>query len=419
LLPDITKDNTKSSQHSVVTKWAKQFGVEDAVAQLLDHQLQNRSLLVVSPLLYCAEHGHTELAKLLLTDPHFELSGSCFTHAIQSGNDELATLFLTSTGLTHGMAQTALVEACQHGRANIVKLLLSHPNHQVNPAGQNNDQECLMKACSGGHLEVAKLLLKDGRVYPNYQAASPLVAACQFGHVEVVKLLIDNLSQSQFQYVRRLCLGKACSNGKLEVVKLLADGRFDVDRPFSLNVALYAACTRARLPTVHWLLSDSRIDLPNLTMGPPTPLKFLRFEAGLELQPSDCPVLVVSLLLLRHRYRECLSSLDQKQSSDELVSATKPFRDGITSILNRRKDLVAEALPVSDLAELCCSYIPDLSYHHDASTLFTSLHSSSPCSCLSSSSISSSVSSPRDPISLPLAFSNIKFRFSFDSLSNF
>ena len=95
-----------------------------------------------------------------------------------------------------------MLEACQTGRTEIVKLLLD--NYNCEESGMNvksrYDLTPFMKACQNGHKDVVKLLLDSskGTIELKLNARdgfgwTALMHACFEGHKNVVKLLLDDL----------------------------------------------------------------------------------------------------------------------------------------------------------------------------------------------------------------------------------
>ena len=88
--------------------------------------------------------------------------------------------------------RTALHRASSRGHAEVVKLLLAHPDINVNVLSQYGDTPFLF-ACENGQVAVVRLLLQDPRVdilLPDDAGCSPLWKASYFCRQEVVRWLI-------------------------------------------------------------------------------------------------------------------------------------------------------------------------------------------------------------------------------------
>jgi len=88
--------------------------------------------------------------------------------------------------------QTALYNACFHGRASNAADLLKSPKIDVNKAGTEGITPFYL-ACAQGHQKVVLLLLKDLRVNvnkPNHNQLSPLSYASQEGHLSVLQSIL-------------------------------------------------------------------------------------------------------------------------------------------------------------------------------------------------------------------------------------
>lgn len=95
--------------------------------------------------------------------------------------------------MSNSFASTALHLAADYGQDSIVRILLAHPDINVNPL-DNHGATPLFWACRYGNTEVVRLLLQDGRVQA-HQAnprtrSTPLREAAANGHADVIRLMI-------------------------------------------------------------------------------------------------------------------------------------------------------------------------------------------------------------------------------------
>ncbi len=99
--------------------------------------------------------------------------------------------------------------ACLHGKEDIVKILLRHP--EVDPSSCNN--RALTAARKNGHLGIVKLLLQDSRVDPSIDENAVLYNSIRNGHLDIVKILIEDFRvdfASKRNYALRLALKGNC-----------------------------------------------------------------------------------------------------------------------------------------------------------------------------------------------------------------
>lgn len=81
----------------------------------------------------------------------------------------------------------ALLKACSGGHTDIVRMLLSDP--RVDPSCRLNKP--IIRACEEGHLEIVRLLIMDHRLFPT-NFSTCLQRASRFGRFEVVKMLLND-----------------------------------------------------------------------------------------------------------------------------------------------------------------------------------------------------------------------------------
>ena len=170
-------------------------------------------------------------------------------------NNYLNTIKLLTDEIDFLMDKSNLVvQACQYGHIEIVKLLLE--KYKIDPSiGKNGP---FIVACKYGHIEIVKLFLKDSRINPADYDNLAIVKATENGHIEIVKLLfkrIDHNSQSQ----NNISIRWACENGYLEIVKMLLLDK-NVDPSANNNDAIIDACENGHTEIVKLLLKDSRVN---------------------------------------------------------------------------------------------------------------------------------------------------------------
>ncbi|CAE7226808.1 ANK3, partial [Symbiodinium sp. CCMP2456] len=136
---------------------AARTGMTATVEQLL-HRPQDPNLGNPAPLLFAADNGHIEAARLLL-------------EASADANISENTVFNDAT---------PLILACQNGHFQVARLLL-RAKADVDKADLD-DVTPLHLACHYGHLQVAQLLLEAKAVVDKSSqpdSATPLMLACR------------------------------------------------------------------------------------------------------------------------------------------------------------------------------------------------------------------------------------------------
>eukprot|EP00981_Chlorochromonas_danica_P007389 scaffold1708_cov156-Ochromonas_danica.AAC.3 len=156
---------------------------------------------------------------------------------------------------------TALEISAENGYEEMVKLLLLHPEINVNAQNSVSLNSALYRACENGHVGVIKALLNDRRVEFGW---CPFHVACSRGNIEAVQALLsdDRLEVNIGDMNGWTALHAACGNGHVEVVKALLS-----DRCLNINAltkhkwtALFAASRNGHMKVVETLLSDGRVD---------------------------------------------------------------------------------------------------------------------------------------------------------------
>ena len=124
-----------------------------------------------------------------------------------------------------------LLEACKHGYADRVAVLLKSPNVEVNL--QNNDGcTALMITSFEGHIEVVRLLLENGAHIDlqDIKGRSALQHASSKGHLHVIQILLENGAQVDLQDENGWsALMHASSKGYVLVVEMLLENGAKID----------------------------------------------------------------------------------------------------------------------------------------------------------------------------------------------
>ncbi|KAH8696897.1 ankyrin repeat domain-containing protein [Phaeosphaeriaceae sp. PMI808] len=186
--------------------WAARFGLCEVARRYLRtkgddtvHAVNARDSSGGHSLMYAVEHGHYEMAKLLL-DKGADVNaqggeyGNALYAASWRGHEAVVKLLLDTgadVNAQGGEYGNALQAASYGGHEAVVKLLLD-TGADVNAQGGDFDN-ALQAASEGGHEAVVKLLLDTGADV-NAQGGeygNALQVASWRGHEAVVKLLLD------------------------------------------------------------------------------------------------------------------------------------------------------------------------------------------------------------------------------------
>ena len=184
--------------------------------------------------------------------------------------------------------ESLLSNACMEGHYEVVELLLTHKNIDVNINDTYEGTSPLYGACKNGHEEVVRLLLSHPAIEVNQVnqvdkvrtdfGPTPLYTACLNGHNGVVRLLLAHTAIKVNQaktYEGITSLMVAIIMGKNEVVRqLLAHAETDVNQGKTNDgtTPLCIACNMDREEMVRLLLSHSKIDVNQTNTYGETPI---------------------------------------------------------------------------------------------------------------------------------------------------
>ena len=195
--------------------------------------------------------GHLDVIKLLLDRRDLDHVYTEFplTRAIDNGKDEAAELLITTLlDCLNTSNAVGLEYAVRDGRSDIVRLLLTHCNHDIKHINAQ-----MHIACKNGNLEIVRLLLNSGGDV-HYSNGSCLSVSSEYGHYEIAKLLIERGAISGGSYSKVNSINNASDGGHYNIVKLLIDNRdesnwYGLQTPIPIkdNRALYLACSGGHL----------------------------------------------------------------------------------------------------------------------------------------------------------------------------
>ncbi|KAJ9300227.1 hypothetical protein DTO271G3_2344 [Paecilomyces variotii] len=152
-----------------------------------------------TPLLLAAQHGYTDIVKLLLdshadieskdNDGRTPLSWAAYIY----GSNTIKLLLNNNADIESkdDIGRTPLSRAVYYNCINTVKLLLD--SHADIESQDNNGRTPLFRAAENGYTDIVKLLL-DSRAdikSKDNNGRTPLSRAAENGHADIVKLLLD------------------------------------------------------------------------------------------------------------------------------------------------------------------------------------------------------------------------------------
>ena len=170
-----------------------------------------------------------------------------------------------------------MFEACESGKAEIVKLLLERvENNNLNAIQTSGKFEgtAFVVACQNGHNEVIQLLLdlkKDKNVEFDARNRDGCTTFCAFGHKDVVQLILDHAIDRNIRLnVKDENEGTpfmlACQNGHKNIVQLFL--QYSENRNIDLNArdndgrtAFMWACQNGHTDIVKLFLHHSEVKL--------------------------------------------------------------------------------------------------------------------------------------------------------------
>jgi ankyrin repeat protein len=216
--------------------FAIQSGHVEMVKLLLHHDRGSGfSFNGIYPLKFAVEKGNTELVKLLLTQSKVQFSGlgsSPLAVAAGWGHKDLVE-WLLGTG-RFDVDSKPLLEASRHGKAPMVKTLLTHCRVNADDKDERG-KSSLSLAAREGSPESVRLLLQLGGADVNSVdngGMTPLHHAAYSGKEEVVKMLLEiediNPDVRDYRGMTPLHVTAVMNHWKVAAL-LLATGRVDIE----------------------------------------------------------------------------------------------------------------------------------------------------------------------------------------------
>lgn len=278
-----TVDSSRNNQHPPLWLAAKN-GKEDEVAELLFSTSKWRKTMKDpdgrTALWWAVSTGQARVAELLLATQAFDVNEIPDHHhgllhqAVRSDYIAVTKALLDhgaidvnikdTSGFDNPNKQTPLHLATDRGRKEIVKLLLSHPNIDVNSRDENGETP-LHTAARKTRMEILLPLLRHPDINVNSRDASGgtlLHASATEGYMEITMLLLErpDVDVNSRNVVGDTPLHKAASKGHMKILVLLL-AQADIDwaprNGYGLT-PLYLAAKHG-----HEELVDALLDTPN------------------------------------------------------------------------------------------------------------------------------------------------------------
>ncbi|KAI1409266.1 ankyrin [Hypoxylon sp. FL1857] len=261
------------------------FGLSDAVSVLLSTGIDAdiKDCLETTPLMYAAQEGHADIVHVLLhtgadagrvcgrnrTALHRACQNSTSRHIsvvreiVSSTKDVSINAFDVNNG-----NMTALMYAVLHNSEELVRLLLTRKDIDIELERAPYHMNALLLAVYYGQYEIVKVFLDDGRVSIESRDSSRKTAlslAALNGYSHIVELLLDRGANPDAgdRYDGPPLL-RAIDHNQLECVRLLIDrGANYKFKDFLGRGVLHACAINRRSVVLRYLLKNTDLD-PNI-----------------------------------------------------------------------------------------------------------------------------------------------------------
>ncbi|CAN9362528.1 unnamed protein product [Alternaria alternata] len=285
-----TVDSSRNNQHPPLWLAAKN-GKEDEVEELVLSTIEWRKTMIDpdgrTALWWAVSTGQARIAELLLATQGFDVNERPDGHhgllhesvrfndiagtKVLLGRGDLDVNIKDTSGFDNPNKQTPLHLATDRGLKEIVKLLLSHPDIDVNPRDENGETP-LHTAARKDRIEILVPLLRHPSIDVNSRDASGgtlLHVSATQGYMERIVLLLarPDVDVNSRDVVGDTPLHKAARKGHMEILVLLL-ARADVDSaPINVyhSTPLYLAAKMGHEEVVNGLLgrpkSEAMLDI--------------------------------------------------------------------------------------------------------------------------------------------------------------
>ena len=182
---------------------------------------------------------------------------------------------------------SALHYASKRGNIGIAKLLLGHPQIDVNLSAKQGYTP-LFLACQENHPDMVSLLLSHPAIDVNKQGplgTAPLAIACHLGLENIVAMLLRHRFQgSGSDEEGGGDRGVEIDGGEPSEAGKLLEGMADINIPNSNGAtAFFMACQAGQINIVKWLLRTGRADYCRPKADGATPLYIVAEKGHLEI----------------------------------------------------------------------------------------------------------------------------------------
>lgn len=173
-----------------------------------------------------ARNGHFDIVELLLS-----------LRYTTSGNDSSKANQTQRVSVNHADRDgwTPLRSASWGGHAEVVKLLLQHPECKIDLADKEQ-RTALRAAAWSGHEDILRTLIASGANVNSVdkQGRTSLIAASYMGHYEIVEILLENganVNHLDIDGRSALCVAALCgSSGYSKVISILLEYKANTDQ---------------------------------------------------------------------------------------------------------------------------------------------------------------------------------------------
>ncbi|KAG0637901.1 ankyrin repeat-containing domain protein [Tuber brumale] len=252
------------------------------------------------PILFAILHRRIEMVQLLLSKPeyginpnrHLDESESLLIVAIKAGYPDIVKILLEHPDMdvnaTEPLGRSGLQISIYHKMIDIVKLLLAHPKTNINITNSRTLTP-LNYAIQSESEDIVLLLLQHPRlnIYaPIRQGNTPLHEAARLKNSTILKILLHdermNIIMNALNANEYTPLHVACGSSEEAVKVLLDDGRSDVNARGNqfIETPLHIAALYGSDATCNMLQEDARVDISLRNIWGRTALSIIKNRQG-------------------------------------------------------------------------------------------------------------------------------------------
>ena len=222
-------------------------------------------------LLIAIKHGHDNVVLALLSnsiDAKFRNGYTALHYSCEIGCVNLMMTLVKHKANVNDRTNngsTPLILAARHGHDNIVHVLLSDSQCQVD-VKMDFGFTALHYSCSNGHFNIMRTLVKH-KANVNVRTdngSTPLILAAEHGHDNIVHVL---LSDSQCQVDVKMDFGftalhHSCKNGHVDIMRTLVKHKADIDaKTNSGDTPLHVAARYGQFQVTMALMHEFNCDI--------------------------------------------------------------------------------------------------------------------------------------------------------------